>query len=281
MKITRLIASSTVAVLLATSAIAQDAVTADTVVATVNGKNITVGHVIALTNRLPDQIKGIPDAQLFEGVVEQLIQQTMLSADINENTKAVRLAVENETRALLATQALDKIEADAATDELVEKAYEDRYANAKGPEEYKAAHILVDTEDEAKALVESLTGGADFAELAKEKSTGPSGPNGGDLGWFGLGRMVPEFEQAVVTMNIGDVSEPVQTQFGWHVIKLNEKRELPKPTLDEVRAQIEDDLKSVAVNNHLEKLQLTGDIKRPETAIDPAVIRNLDLISGE
>ena len=81
MKITRLIASSTVAVLLATSAMAQDAVTADTVVATVNGKDITVGHVIALTNRLPDQVKGLPDVQLFNGVVEQLIQQTMLSAE--------------------------------------------------------------------------------------------------------------------------------------------------------------------------------------------------------
>ena len=116
-------------------------------------------------------------------------------------------------------------------------------------------------------------------ELAKEKSTGPSGPRGGDLGWFGLGQMVPEFEQAIVALEPGTISAPVKTQFGWHVMKLNEKREKPKPALVEVRSQLIEDMKTKAVSNHLEKLDLTADVQRAEVEIDPSVIRNTDLLN--
>ncbi len=279
MKFSRLIASSAVAVLMATTTIAQDAPTAETVLATVNGQDITLGHVIALTNRLPERYKQAPNADLFEGVLEQLIQQTVLSAGQDANRKAVKLALENESRALLATEVLNHIEEAATTEELIEKAYTDKYTNGPAPQEYKAAHILVETEDEAKALLTSLEGGADFAELAKEKSTGPSGPTGGDLGWFGLGRMVPEFEQAVTTLKVGDVSAPVKTQFGWHVIKLNETRDLPIAPLVEVRAELITELSQQAVADHVEKMSLTADIQRSEEKIDPALIRNLDLLN--
>lgn len=279
MKITRLLAASSVAVLMATSSIAQDAPTSETVVATVNGTDITLGHVIALANRLPERFKQLPDADLFNGVVDQLIQQSALAADVKTDTKAMRLALENESRALLATEALGKIEAAAVTDELIEQAYNEQYADAKGAEEFNAAHILVETEEEAKALVTTLEGGADFGELAKEKSTGPSGPNGGALGWFGLGQMVPEFEQAVVAMDAGGISAPIQTQFGWHVIKLNEKRQKPAPALVEVRAQLIEQLQGEAVNTHIEKLQLTADIQRPETEFDPSIIRQIELLA--
>lgn len=279
MKITRLFAASSVAVLMATSSIAQDAPTAETVVATVNGKDITVGHVIALANRLPDRFKQLPDTDLFYGVVDQLIQQSALSAGIDTDTKAVRLAVENETRALLATEAIGKIEDAATTEELIEKAYNEQYADAKGAEEFNAAHILVETEEEAKELVITLEGGADFAELAKEKSTGPSGQSGGVLGWFGLGQMVPEFEQAVVAMDAGGISAPIKTQFGWHVIKLNEKREKSAPALVEVRAQLIEQLKVEAVNKQIKKIELTADIKRPHTEFDPAIIRKIELLA--
>jgi peptidyl-prolyl cis-trans isomerase C len=279
MKITRLLAASSVAVLMSTSVFAQETPTAETVVATVNGQDITVGHVIALANRLPDRFKQLPDEDLFKGVVDQLIQQSALAKDIDTDTKAVRLAVENETRALLATEALGKIEDAATTEEMIEKAYSDQYGDVQGEVEYSAAHILVETEQEAKELVTTLEGGADFAELAKEKSTGPSGPNGGDLGWFGLGRMVPEFEQAVVGMSAGGISAPVQTQFGWHVIKLNGTREKPKPALVEVRTQLVEQLQAEAVNKHLETVELTADIQRPYTEFDPAIIRQIELLA--
>jgi peptidyl-prolyl cis-trans isomerase C len=278
MKITRLIASSTVAVLMATTSFAQDTPTSETVVATVNGNDITLGHVIALTNRLPERFQQLPDADLYKGVVEQLIQQVALSSDITSDTKAIRLAIENETRALLASEALIKIETEATTEDLIEKAYEDQYANAKGEEEFHASHILVETEDEAKKLITALGGGADFAELAKEKSTGPSGPTGGDLGWMAKGRTVPEFEGAMIALEVDEVSAPVKTQFGWHVIKLMEKREKPKPALVEVRAELIEQLKTKASGDHLEKIELTADIKRTDTEIDPSVIRNLDLL---
>ena len=165
--------------------------------------------------------------------------------------------------------------------DMVAKAYEDQYADAKGPEEYNAAHILVETEDEAKALVETLAGGADFAELAKEKSTGPSGPNGGDLGWFGLGRMVPEFEQAVVTMNVGDVSEPVQTQFGWHVIKLEDTRTQDRPEFDEVRAELEETVRQEAVEAYIADLSAQVTIDRAAgDALDPNLLNQLDLLEN-
>ena len=279
MKITRHFVTFFVAVFTATSSIAQQAPTSETVIVTVNGKDITVGHVIALADRLPDRFKQLPDIDLFKGVVDQLIQQSLLSHEVDADSKALRLSIENEIRALLATVALGEVEDAATTDELIEKAYNDQYLDAAGAKEFNAAHILVETEDEAKDLVTKLESGVDFAQLARAKSTGPSGPNGGALGWFGLGQMVPQFEQAVVIMEIGAISPPVKTQFGWHVIMLNEKREKPAASLVEVRAQLIEQLQSVAVEKYLNNIELTADIKRSDRKFDPSIIRQSRLLA--
>lgn len=279
MKITRHFVTFFVAVFTATSSIAQQAPTSETVVVTVNGKDITVGHVIALANRLPDRFKQLPDIDLFKGVVDQLIQQSLLSHEVDADSKAIRLSIENEIRALLATVALGEVEDAATTDELIEKAYNDQYSDATGTQEFNAAHILVKTENEAKDLVTKLESGVDFAQLARAKSTGPSGPNGGALGWFGLGQMVPQFEQAVVIMDIGAISPPVKTQFGWHVIKLNEKREKPAAPLVDVRAQLIERLQTVAVEKYLNNIELTADIKRSDRKFDPSIIRQSKLLA--
>ncbi|HAD27516.1 MAG TPA: peptidylprolyl isomerase [Rhodobacteraceae bacterium] len=279
MKITRHFVTFFVAVFTATSSIAQQAPTSETVVVTVNGKDITVGHVIALADRLPDRFKQLPDIDLFKGVVDQLIQQSLLSHEVDADSKALRLSIENEIRALLATVALGEVEDAATTDELIEKAYNDQYLDAAGAKEFNAAHILVETEDEAKDLVTKLESGVDFAQLARAKSTGPSGPNGGALGWFGLGQMVPQFEQAVVIMDIGAISPPVKTQFGWHVIMLNEKREKPAASLVEVRAQLIEQLQAVAVEKYLNNIELTADIKRSDRKFDPSIIRQSKLLA--
>ena len=163
MKITRHFVTFFVAVFTATSSIAQQAPTSETVVVTVNGKDITVGHVIALADRLPDRFKQLPDIDLFKGVVDQLIQQSLLSHEVDADSKALRLSIENEIRALLATVALGEVEDAATTDELIEKAYNDQYLDAAGAKEFNAAHILVKTEDEAKDLVTKLESGVDFA----------------------------------------------------------------------------------------------------------------------
>ena len=279
MKITRHFVTFFVAVFTATSSIAQQAPTSETVVVTVNGKDITVGHVIASANRLPDRFKQLPDIDLFKGVVDQLIQQSLLSHEVDADSKAIRLSIENETRALLATVALGEVEDAATTDELIEKAYNDQYSDATGTQEFNAAHILVKTENEAKDLITKLESGVDFAQLARAKSTGPSGPNGGALGWFGLGQMVPQFEQAVVIMDIGAISPPVKTQFGWHVIKLNEKREKPAAPLVDVRAQLIERLQTVAVEKYLNNIELTADIKRSDRKFDPSIIRQSKLLA--
>jgi peptidyl-prolyl cis-trans isomerase C len=279
MKITRHFVTFFVTVFTATSSIAQQAPTSETVVVTVNGKDITVGHVIALANRLPDRFKQLPDIDLFKGVVDQLIQQSLLSHEVDADSKAIRLSIENETRALLATVALGEVEDAATTDELIEKAYNDQYSDATGTQEFNAAHILVKTENEAKDLVTKLESGVDFAQLARAKSTGPSGPNGGALGWFGLGQMVPQFEQAVVIMDIGAISPPVKTQFGWHVIKLNEKREKQAAPLVDVRAQLIERLQAVAVEKYLNNIELTADIKRSDRKFDPSIIRQSKLLA--
>ena len=279
MKITRHFVTFFVTVFTATSSIAQQVPTSETVVVTVNGKDITVGHVIALANRLPDRFKQLPDIDLFKGVVDQLIQQSLLSHEVDADSKAIRLSIENETRALLATVALGEVEDAATTDELIEKAYNDQYSDATGTQEFNAAHILVKTENEAKDLITKLESGVDFAQLARAKSTGPSGPNGGALGWFGLGQMVPQFEQAVVIMDIGAISPPVKTQFGWHVIKLNEKREKPAAPLVDVRAQLIERLQTVAVEKYLNNIELTADIKRSDRKFDPSIIRQSKLLA--
>ena len=144
----------------------------------------------------------------------------------------------------------------------------------------RARHILVETEEEAKALKAELDGGADFAALAKDKSTGPSGPNGGDLGWFGLGMMVKPFEDAVLALEPGQVSDPIQTQFGWHVIKLNETRMAEIPSLDDSRAELEGDLRSKAVEARVVSLTDNATIEKMVEGIDKSVLRNTALLDN-
>ncbi|MGB3689406.1 MAG: peptidylprolyl isomerase [Jannaschia helgolandensis] len=252
-------------------------VDADTVLATVNGTDVTLGHVIALRERLPAQFQQLDDATLYQGMLDQVIQQQVL-ADAATPSKATEIGKENEVRAYLASREIDRLSSEPVSDEALQAAYDAEYGNMEAQPEFNASHILVETEEEAQALIEALDGGADFAELAQEKSTGPSGPNGGQLGWFGPGMMVPEFENAVAGMEPGEVSAPVQTQFGWHVIKLNETRDQDVPELDEVKAELEAMVRNAAVEAEVDRLTGEADISRSEVEIDPALIRQTDLL---
>ncbi len=264
------------AVTVAMPASAQDA---STVLATVNGTDITLGHVIALQERLPEQYRNLPDETLYDGILEQLIQQTALQqAMVERNNRSVELGLENEMRAFLAGEFLATIGSEDISDEDIEAAYTDQYVNGEPEKEYNASHILVETEDEAKEIIAMLEGGSDFAELAKEKSTGPSGPGGGELGWFSTGRMVPEFEAAVLALEDGQVSAPVQTQFGWHVIKRNETRSKSAPNLEAVRDDIENDLRSQAIDAAIAETTESAEITRAEVSVDPSMIRKVELL---
>lgn len=272
------LASVAMCSVLALPAVAQDETTVDTVVATVNGTDITVGHMIVARASLPEQYQQLPDEVLFTGILDQLIQQTALADKFSgELPKRVTLSIENETRSLTAAEVVEEVMSEADTENAIKKAYDEQYATADLGEEYNASHILVETEEEAKAVVEELAGGADFAGIAKEKSTGPSGPNGGSLGWFGAGMMVPDFEAAVIEMEIGAVSAPVKTQFGWHVIKLNEKRTSEAPTLESVREELDLQVRQILVQETIEKVTAEAKVDKAAAAnIDPAVTNNTD-----
>lgn len=274
----RLSAACAMALLVAIPVHAQET-TADTVVATVNGTDITVGHMIAARAQLPEEYQQIPPDALFQGILEQLIQQTAVADGAGELSKAGHLALENERRALIVGEALTGIATAALTEEALEAAYEAAFAGAEPEEEYNASHILVETEETAAELLTEIQGGADFGDMAREHSTGPSGPNGGDLGWFGKGMMVPEFEAAVIALEAGAVSEPVQTQFGWHLVKLNETRQKDAPTLEEVRGQLVEQIQSEAITAAVEAATEAAEITRADTAgIDPTVLNDPSLL---
>lgn len=249
------------------------------VVATVNGTEITLGHMIVLKQRLPQQYQQLPGDVLFEGILDQLVQQTLLGEDVAALSTAAQLTLENEERALKASDQIRTVVDEATSDEALQAAYDAAYGDAEPESEFNASHILVETEEAAAALVTELEGGADFAELAIEHSTGPSGPGGGELGWFGKGSMVAEFEEAVIALDAGAVSAPVQTQFGWHVIKLNETRIKDAPPLESVRGQLVDEASRAAIEVRVSELEEAAEITRlTATDVDPALLDQIELL---
>lgn len=254
---------------------------AETVVATVNGTDIKLGHMIILKQRLPQQYQQLAPEVLFDGILDQLVQQTLLGETIETLPPTAQLTLDNEDRALRAAARIETLSADAVTPDALQAAYDSAYGDAEPEQEFNASHILVETEEEALALITELEGGADFAELAMEKSTGPSGPRGGELGWFGLGAMVAPFEEAVTTMEAGGISTPVQTQFGWHVIKLNETRIKNAPPLEQVQAQLAEEIRRSAIEGLIAELEGEAEITRSTVEeIDPTMLDRFDLLEN-
>jgi peptidyl-prolyl cis-trans isomerase C len=253
---------------------------ADTVVAVVNGTNITLGHMIVARESLPEQYKTLPNEVLFKGILDQLIQQTALEQSLADKiTKAQTIQIENDRRGYLSNIALEAVVSTAVTDTALQAAYDARFKDAAPQTEYSAAHILVDSEEKANELKTQLDGGADFAELAKANSTDTgSGANGGDLGWFGLGMMVKPFEEAVVAAEIGKVAGPIKTDFGFHLILVNETRVAAQPTLDDLRDELASEIEQAAVEAYVKTLTDAATVEKPGEGIDPAVLSDLTLL---
>jgi peptidyl-prolyl cis-trans isomerase C len=150
----------------------------------------------------------------------------------------------------------------AVTDDAMHKVYEDATKQMQPEQEVHARHILVPTEDEAKAIEDQLKKGADFATLAKEKSKDPGAADGGDLGYFTKDQMVPEFAEVAFKLDKGQISDPVHTQFGWHVIKVEDKRTKPTPTFDQVKAQLENYVAHRAQAELVDNLRKSAQIER-------------------
>lgn len=260
------------AALMATSTIAQDApADLNLVVASVNGTEIYLGDVLALHSELPEEYTQQDPSILMPQLIDQLVSQELLGNEVDEENEILRFKKRQAERAAELNVVLDAHVAENLTDEYLKKTYDDAVGNVEAEIEYSAAHILLETEEAALDVKSKLDGGADFVELAKEASTGPSAPNGGDLGWFGKGQMVPEFETAVATLEKGAVSEPIQTQFGWHVIKLNDMREIPKPTFEEVLPQLTEYATQLLMDEKIKAVSAEADIEMIE-GIDPALL---------
>jgi len=253
--------------------------TATTVVATVGDTEITLGQMIITRAQLPQQYAQLPDDVLFTGILDQLIQQQVLADGLATVPARVTYTLQNEERSLKAGEAINSITVAAVTEEAIQATYDERYAHAEPSTEYRASHLLVETEEEAIAAKARIDGGEDFAAVARDVSTGPTGPNGGDLGWFSTGQMVPEFEAAVKALKPEEVSDPVKSQFGWHVVKLMETRNQEAPAFDDVRQEIFGQLQEAAIQARLKELTDTATIVRPEDgAFDPNLLSNLDLL---
>ncbi len=264
--------------LLAGPTLAED-LTAATVVATVNGKEITLGQMIATRAGLPAQYQTLPDDVLFKGILDQLVQQTTLQQDMEPRlTKRQVLELENNHRSAVAAMALDGIVKTAVTDEAIQAAYDARYTNFQPGTEYHAAHILVDSEEKAYDILDQIEGGVEFADAAKTHGTDGTAASGGDLGWFGEGMMVKPFEEAVMSMKAGELKGPIKTEFGWHLIKLLETRATQAPKLDDVREELAQELEQKAVAARLEELTKITEIEKPGEGIDPAVLKDETLL---
>lgn len=252
------------------------------VVATVNGTDITLAHVIALRATLPQQYDQFPPNLLLQGIVDQLIQHTLLKQSMTgEPSLRSRVSIENEERAIIAGEVMAGIISQEPSDTDLQALYEEQYPADIQETEYRASHILVETEDDAKALVTELEGGADFAALAREKSIGPSGAAGGDLGWFGAGDMVETFFTAVTELEPGEVSNPVQTDFGWHVITLAETRNKERPAFDTVKAELASQLQQSSLESFIEGLKSKAEIDQIDLGeINPETITNIDLLEN-
>jgi len=219
-------------------------ITPQTVVATVGGEAITEGDIQFAAEDLAQELQQMPPEQRKAFLVTVLIDMKVMAKAAREQqmdqTDLFKLRLRYlEDRALRRAYFGEKI-ATAVTPEALQAAYAAMTATFQGTEEVHARHILVATEEEAKAVKAELDGGKDFAELAKEKSTDPSAQqNGGDLGFFAKGMMVKPFEDAAFTMEVGAVSAPIKSDFGWHVIKLEEKRMSQPPSIEQVTPQLQ------------------------------------------
>ncbi|MBO0611725.1 MAG: hypothetical protein RL122_702 [Pseudomonadota bacterium] len=255
--------------LMATSLYAEDKV----VVATVNGTEITQETL----NNVMGMVGGMPGAQvdkksvLDDLIITELARQEANKAGLTERQEIKDKIKDATDRLVLNTWTQEKAAAFKPTDEELKKAYEERTSGEKV--EYKARHILMKTKAEAEGIIKELDNKVDFADLAKKSSDGPSAGQGGDLGWFKPSTMVKPFAEAVAKMEAGTYTkEPVQTEFGFHVIKLEERRDVKPPEMETLKPQLEREYQQKKMLAYMDELKTKADIKvtLPAEAAKPA-----------
>ena len=233
------------------------------VVATVNGSAITQGALDVYTQHRKSKGGGEEATQetvLDELIALELMRQEAVNSGLAAKPTIVATLNQLERNTLAGAAIKAYMETNPVSDEAAQKFYDENVG--KPGKEYQARHILVETEDEAKNVITLLDSGQDFSELAKEKSTGPSGPRGGELGWFGAGQMVKPFSDAAAAMEKGSYTKtPVQTQFGWHVILLDDTRESTPPPFDDVKERVKMMLTNQGLQEHISSAKQAATIE--------------------
>jgi peptidyl-prolyl cis-trans isomerase C len=239
----------------------------DPVVARIDGTVIRLSLLMAARAQLDPRLQNVPLARIYKPLLEQVIQQKLLAnagrKDNLHNDPQIKnqmLLIEDR---LIQSVYIGKKIRSVVTDEAVQKRYQAYLKTQKTGEEVRARHILVKTEAEANAIIAQLKKGADFAKLAREKSTDGSKVQGGDLGWFAKGEMVPEFDKVVFTLKKGEYTKkPVRTQFGWHVILVEGRRKQAPPTLASVRNQLARTMAREVYQAEVKRLEKQAKIQR-------------------
>lgn len=260
---------------------------ASDVVAVVNGYEVTLGELIMMRADLPAQYQSAPPKNLVDALLQRIAVETAFAKSAAETgldkSEELRLRVAIDRRARLAEMHMRSVLEGASDDAAIEAIYKAQVADAPDIQEVRASHILVKVDEEtdsdaAKAKAEEIKAeiekGAAFADMAKEHGSDGTRAQGGDLGWFQKERMVPEFAEAAFAAEEGKVVGPVQTQFGWHLILVTGKRVQPKPTLEQMRPTIAEQLSQTRARTEVETARAGADIKPAEGA--PAAEAILD-----
>jgi len=243
------------------------------VLAKVDGVEITDDDVqVALDDlgpTLPQQIEGPQrEAYVLDYLIDlRLVAKKAAAEKMGEGAEVARRLAYFHDKVMMETL-LGKAAREGATDAAMKQVYDEAAAKQKAEVEISARHILVPTEDEAKAALKRVKAGEDFAKVADEVSKDP-GSKGGDLGWFTQERMVPEFGEAAFKLTKGQISDPVKSQFGWHVIKLEDKRTKPFPPFEDVKSQVAQYVAQKSQTELIMKLREGAKIERTEAPADP------------
>lgn len=244
----------------------------DPVLATLNGREIRRSDAIRAKSRLPAELRGLPADSLLPILVNIVIDSRVLA----DEARKKGLAYKPEVRAQMAfvedmvleQAALNAYLQDKITEEMVKKRYQEMVADTGSRQQVRASHILVPDEKTAKEVIKRLDGGEDFAELAKKASVGPSAKGGGDLGYFSRKEMIPDFSAVAFALKVGEYTkEPVKTKYGWHVIKVTDRRTVPPPPFDKVKDELRNRLALELRTAYVEELRKGANISVNKEAL--------------
>lgn len=246
---------------------AAEIVPGDPVVANVNGEEIKRSEVLLMISQLPPQLQQMPLEHLFPMALDNLVNNKLVigkssSANLTADEEVKKLMDEAQVQ-IIRNVYLERQVAAKMDDKALQKKYADLLQRLGEIDEVKARHILLETEEQAREALKKLDAGADFATVTKEMWPGAEQQNGGELGYFAKGDMVPEFAEAAFALGVNKYTkDPIKTQFGWHVIKVEDKRKRPQPEFEAVKPQLEQEVRQEILADLLKNWQKEAKVKK-------------------